>query len=450
MWLNKDFKSENIDHLISSIFSNDITLKHYGCIGIRKLVKSKEMKQLIFDKNCVPKLIEFAKDNEMTHLQLEGTWCLTNLCTDDTENIMKLIQKGIIELFLNVAKNKYFQISEQAVWGLGNIAGDDDVRCRNKIIRCENSIQILSNLYVDCKSNEQLKDNLIWVFSNLTRLKRDENQNDVNDLKHIFQPIILIMLEKFITTEKEEVKKNCLMGLTPYVKSNLLSTFASLEFLSKLKSYLTTQILDPNPKIYIISSIVQILGTISSSDDPKHTDNILASNFTIPFLQLLSCPNKEVQQKVCWIFCNIAIGTESQKLHLISQNGLIQKFLELIDIEHNDLGQEALWILCSLCSSKSNDIIMYLININLLKVFMSVLKREDGEQKIVVLVLEGLGCLLKYFKGCNNLEAFVRRLIDEGLADCIESLQESKSETVYLKSLNILESYFEIENEFPF
>ena len=451
LWLNKNFSEEKIQNLISSIFSNDITLKHFGVIGIRKyLTNSNNPKQIIFDQNVVPKLIEFAQNNELSHLQLESTWCLTNLCTDNTENIMKLIQKGIIEIFLFVAQNKFSQISEQAVWGLGNIAGDLDIHCRNKIIRSENSLKILTNLYLDTKSNEKLKNNIIWVFSNLSRLKKDEDSDNLNDLKMILKPILLILLQKFIKTDQEEIKQECIMGLSPYVKSNLLPTFASLEFLNKLKNYLKSQIISQNPKLYIISSILQILGTITSSEENKFTDNILATNFTISLQKLLSCSDKDIQQKVCWIFCNIAIGTESQKLHLISQNGLINNFIELVDKEHNDLGQEALWILCSLCNSKNNDVIIFLININLLRIFKSVLARDGKENKIVILVLEALDFLLKYFKGCNNLRAFCDRLVGEGLADKIEELQGSKSETIYLKSLNILESYFEIENDFPF
>lgn len=245
MWLKKDYAIESINELIEGIFTTDILTQHFACIGIRKLLGiDKNVKQILFDRNCVPKLIEFARNNEMTHLQLEATWSLTNMCLDNSDNVRKMVQKGIIDLFIEVAKNSYPEIAEQAIWGLGNIAGDNDYHFKNLIIRSD-AIKVLTDVYIN-SSELNLKNNIIWVFSNLARLKKDENPDNLKDARVFLEPTLFIMLEKFILTDNEEIKEECIIGLTPYAKGKFLKNFISLEFLTKLKMFLDTQMIKPD------------------------------------------------------------------------------------------------------------------------------------------------------------------------------------------------------------
>ena len=58
------------------------------------------------------------------HLQLESAWALTNVASGTSIQTQAIIDKGGIPLFVRLFENQYSIVSEQAVWAIGNIAGD--------------------------------------------------------------------------------------------------------------------------------------------------------------------------------------------------------------------------------------------------------------------------------------------------------------------------------------
>ena len=57
-------------------------------------------------------------------LQLEAAWILTNVASGTTEQCEFLINKGGVPLLIKLAIENKPGIVDQAVWAIGNIAGD--------------------------------------------------------------------------------------------------------------------------------------------------------------------------------------------------------------------------------------------------------------------------------------------------------------------------------------
>lgn len=72
----------------------------------------------------MPKLIQFAYQNQYPRLQVEAAWVLTNIASGDHSHCKVVVQRGGIELFRALIDNANPQIVDHAVWAVGNIASD--------------------------------------------------------------------------------------------------------------------------------------------------------------------------------------------------------------------------------------------------------------------------------------------------------------------------------------
>jgi len=93
-------------------------------------------------------MIEYVKQTNYPQLQLEATWALTNVASGTTVQCQSIIEKGGINLFVELLKSPNMGIVEQAVWAIGNIASDC-IFYRDTIIRSgglKNLVQVVRTM----------------------------------------------------------------------------------------------------------------------------------------------------------------------------------------------------------------------------------------------------------------------------------------------------------------
>ena len=123
--------------MVAGIISEDIIEQHYGIIGIRKLLTKTISPpiQIVIDAGLVPRFIKYAQQTEYLQLQLEATWCLTNIAAGNQNQCNSIIEKGGIKIFVDLLLSPTIGVVEQAVWALGNIACDSSNH-RDSILKC--------------------------------------------------------------------------------------------------------------------------------------------------------------------------------------------------------------------------------------------------------------------------------------------------------------------------
>eukprot|EP00920_Eleutheroschizon_duboscqi_P032895 GHVT01079324.1.p1 GENE.GHVT01079324.1~~GHVT01079324.1.p1 ORF type:complete len:377 (-),score=25.22 GHVT01079324.1:478-1608(-) len=125
--------------------------------------------QAVIDTGIVPVLVSHlgvpGPDN--AELRLEAAWALTNIASGTPEQTEVVAKAGAIPGMLKMLKDPDEELKEQALWGLGNIAGDRAL-FRDAILQESTTLRDFIAA-VSCSTRASLVKTGIWALSNLCR-----------------------------------------------------------------------------------------------------------------------------------------------------------------------------------------------------------------------------------------------------------------------------------------
>lgn len=362
-------------------------------------------------------------------LHFEVAWALTNIVSGDSEETKAVVQAGAIPYFVALLRSNDSSVCEQAVWALGNIAGDGPAY-RDEVLK-NRAVDPILNLVVPEQSLSFTR-NVAWALSNLCR-----NKNPPPDFNHVRK--LLPTLASLLRTDDNDTLSDVCWALS-YVTdgaNDRIQEVVDQGVVPKLVEYLSSD------DSTLVSPCLRALGNIVTGTD-EHTQTVIDCGILPKLEPLLKHPKPTMQKEAAWLISNISAGTNSQIQGILNMK-LVNPLISIIKNSELKAKKDAAWALTNISSGGSVAQIAAIANDGALEALCSVLLCRDTEFQLVL--LDGITNILRAGKKIGQCERACLQIEECGGLCKIEKLQGSPSEQVYRAAFNIIDKYFNEEED---
>jgi len=329
---------------------------------------------------------------------------------------------------------------EQAIWALGNIAGES-ARCRNFILGQGIMSPLLGKLSL-AASWDQSADplaflrNATWALSNLCRGKPPPPFDIVK--------VALPSLAHLLYISDEDVLVDSAWALS------YLSDGTSEQIQAVIECGVTRRIVELllHDSVRLQTPCLRTVGNLVTGDDLQ-TQVVINSSVLPCLLRLLSSPKKSICKEACWTISNITAGNK-QQIQAVLDAELMEPVIRLLTHAEFDIKKEAVWAVSNVASGGNPAQIMQLVSLGCLAPLCQLFDAADTRS--INVALEGVENILKAAAEERNglsLEDIVFQVEDCGGVDKLEALQLHENEAVYQKAVKILDQYFDACDKEP-
>jgi len=427
-------KLEQLPAMVQGVLGNDAQVQVECTTQFRRLLSIEKNPpiQIVIDTGVVPRFVEFLKRDDNPALQFEAAWALTNIASGTSEHTKVVMEVGAVPIFCRLLSSPNDDVREQAVWALGNIAGDSPP-CRDLVLQAKAMQPLLQQLHQNTKLS--MLRNATWTLSNFCRGKP---QPDFGLVK-----CALSTLGQLIFSPDEEVLTDACWALSYMSDGPNEKIQAVLD--AGVTRRLVELLLNPSPAVQ--TPALRTVGNIVTGNDLQ-TQFVINTNALPCLLALLSNPKKGIRKEACWTISNVTAGNKDQ-IQAVIDNNIIPPLIQLLTNAEFDIRKEAAWAISNATSGGSQTQIKFLVKQGCIRPLCDLLTVNDT--KIVTIALEGLENILKVGEedskvngGHNMMATFIAEA--EGLTK-IEELQHHQNNDIYEKCIKILETYFGVEDE---
>eukprot|EP00465_Bigelowiella_longifila_P002861 CAMPEP_0185257044 /NCGR_PEP_ID=MMETSP1359-20130426/6106_1 /TAXON_ID=552665 /ORGANISM="Bigelowiella longifila, Strain CCMP242" /LENGTH=559 /DNA_ID=CAMNT_0027841925 /DNA_START=24 /DNA_END=1703 /DNA_ORIENTATION=- len=428
-------KLKALPELVQQLNSADPQLQHHAVTNFRKLLSIERNPpiQQVIECGVVPRLVHLLKSDGNYNLQFEAAWALTNIASGTSEHTMHVIKNGAVPIFVKLLASPNEDVREQSVWALGNIAGDS-CECRDLVLQ-HNALHPILKLCTQDAKLTMLR-NATWTISNFCRGKPQP-------AFHLVEPA-LGTLTNLIYVKDYEVLTDACWALS-YLSDDTAPDNQKIQ--AVIESGVCRRLVEllMHKSDNVRTPALRTVGNIVTGDDVQ--TQVILSCAALPCLRsLLSSGKKSIRKETCWTISNITAGNVRQ-IEEVKKANLIPSLVEILRNAEFDIKKEAAWAISNATCGGNEDQIRYLVQQGVTAPLCQLLKAPDP--KIIMVALEGIENILrvgvKDMPKWNGANKYAEHVEECGGLDLIEDLQRHDNEDIYNKAVNILQMYFDTD-----
>ncbi|BAF16606.1 importin subunit alpha-1b [Oryza sativa Japonica Group] len=424
-------KLEGLPAMVQAVQSDDSAVQLEATTQFRKLLSIERSPPIeeVINTGVVPRFIAFLQREDYPQLQFEAAWALTNIASGTSDNTKVVVESGAVPIFVKLLSSPSEDVREQAVWALGNVAGDSP-KCRDLVLASGGLYPLLQQLNEHAKLS--MLRNATWTLSNFCRGKPQPNFEQVKPA--------LSALQRLIHSQDEEVLTDACWALS------YLSDGTNDKIQAVIESGVFPRLVEllMHPSASVLIPALRTVGNIVTGDDMQ-TQCVIDHQALPCLLNLLTNNHKKsIKKEACWTISNITAGNREQIQAVINAN-IIAPLVHLLQTAEFDIKKEAAWAISNATSGGTHDQIKYLVAQGCIKPLCDLLVCPDP--RIVTVCLEGLENILKVGEaeknlGAGDVNSYAQMIDDAEGLEKIENLQSHDNTEIYEKAVKMLESYW--------
>lgn len=416
--------------LVPQLMSANKVDVHSAVVAVRKLLSIANAPPInaVINAGIVPRLVELAASDD-PKMVYEALWAITNICSGTSDDVQVAISCGAMNVLLAALRSPLDDVREQAVWGIGNIAGDSP-RMRDLVLA--SGVVDAFVEFMTTSSRLSMLRNVCWAASNLCRGKPQPDRS-------LVAPLVPIMARMTFTTD-EEVLTDAAWSIS------YLSDGPNESIQAVIESGVTPRLVQllSHQSFSVQTPALRALGNIVTGDDMQ-TQQVLNCNFLPALLPLLVSPKRGIRKEAAWAMSNITAGNSTQ-IGAVIDSGVLPAVINLLGSHDADVAKEAAWVVANLASGGTREQIRYVVNLGAIPMFKPLLSQADA--RVITVALSFYRDTLK--SGASTDEPdnpYVTMMEEADVISSLEDLQSHANQEVYRQAAELLENYFNGEEE---
>lgn len=426
---------KRIDEYVDGVRTGSSDFRLTCVIQLRKLlsIENRPPLQEVINTGIIPQMIDFLGCNDMPELQFEAAWVLTNIASGTSKHTRAVIDAGAVPHFVRLLRCASEDVREQAVWALGNIAGDSP-QCRDYVLSC-GALAPMMDMVRPTGRLGALR-NITWAISNFCR-------GDPSPPLEMVGPTLSVLRNLIKSKDEALLIDACwaLSYLSDDKEPDNLRIQAVVNYPDIIKR-LVELLMHKNIEIKV--PVVRTIGNIATGDEFQ-TQALLDVDTLPCLLALLVNPKANIRKEACWTISNITAGTH-QQIQAVIDAGFIQPIIAFLKTGEFKIKKEALWAISNAMHGGNREQIQYMVEKNALPPICDML--DSPEPQIIIVAIDAIKAALKMGRAMSDgatQDKMVEQIEECGGLDKIEALQRHDNHDIYEAAVRLIQDYFDPE-----